>query len=81
MSYLGEGQKVVIEKLKDGLWNVSVGDKLADKLGYDEMLGLVASITIPDNRPCIAWLKNPEQRKAYEDYMNNLRKYNDDQIP
>ena len=28
-------------------WKVTHGDKYADGLGYDEMLGLVASITMP----------------------------------
>lgn len=47
-------------------WLVSQGDKYADGLGYDEMLGLVAALTMPVERPCLRWLKTEEQHKAYK---------------
>lgn len=51
-------------------WKVSYGDKYADGLGYDEMLGLVAAITMPDERPTLQWLMTEEQhldrRKRWE---------------
>lgn len=46
-------------------WTVKQGDKSADWLGYDEMLGLVAALTMPDERPAIHWMKTKEQHDAY----------------
>jgi len=42
-------------------WKVTTGEKYADGLGYDEMLGLVAAITMPQERPTLHWLKTKEQ--------------------
>ena len=60
--------KIVIEQNPETSWNVTFQDKLADRLGYDEMLGLVASITIPTDRPCLQWLKTEEERYIQEHY-------------
>lgn len=48
-------------------WKVTHGDKYADGLGYDEMLGLVTAITLPENRPTLHWLKTKEQHQAWKD--------------
>jgi hypothetical protein len=45
-------------------WKVTYGDKYADGLGYDEMLGLIAAITMPEPRPTLQWLKTKEQHEA-----------------
>lgn len=57
----------LVENAQDGRngWTVTQGDKSADWLGYDEMLGLVAALTMPDERPAIHWMKTKEQRDAY----------------
>ena len=44
-------------------WKVTYGDKYADGLCYDEMLGLVAAITLPEKRPTLQWLKTAEQHQ------------------
>lgn len=46
---------------------VKYGDKYADGLTYDEMLGLVTAITLPNERPCLNWLKSEEQHKAFKE--------------
>jgi len=66
--------KLQIEKIGEstfGLWKVTFDDKCADSLGYDEMLGLVASITMPQERPCLQWLKTKEQHQAWRDALES----------
>ena len=36
---------------------VKQGDKSSDCLGFDEMLGLITAITMPEVRPYLHWLK------------------------
>lgn len=63
-----------LEEEADGKWKgwcVSYGDKYADGLGYDEMLGLVAAITIPEPRPTLHWLKTKEQHTAWRQGLDN----------
>lgn len=50
-------------------WRVDYDGKYADGLGYDEMLGLVAAITMPQERPTLQWLKTPEQHKQWRDSL------------
>jgi len=50
-------------------WKVTYGDKYADGLGYDEMLGLVAAITLPEKRPTLQWLKTAEQHQQWRDSL------------
>lgn len=44
-------------------WLVKQADRYADGLGYDEMLGLIASLTMPPERPTLQWMKTKEQRE------------------
>lgn len=39
---------ITIEVLERGGFNVREGDKLCDRLGWDEMLGHVATMTLPE---------------------------------
>lgn len=55
-------EKITIETAEHG-FNVSQGDKNAE-VGWDEMLGLIASLTMPENRPCLQWMETEEQRAA-----------------
>jgi hypothetical protein len=55
-------EKITIEIAEYG-FNVSQGDKSAE-VGWDEMLGLVASLTMPEKRPCLQWMETEEQRTA-----------------
>lgn len=56
-------------------WKVTYGEKYADGLTYDEMLGLVAAITLPKKRPTLQWLKTAEQHQQWRD---NLAKKSED---
>lgn len=55
-------EKITIEIAEYG-FKVSQGDKIAE-VGWDEMLGLVASLTMPEKRPCLQWMETEEQRTA-----------------
>jgi hypothetical protein len=62
-------EKVEIEVLEDvpsgsRRFNVRTDGRLADGLGFDEMLGLVASLTMPERRPCLHWMKTEEEIAA-----------------
>lgn len=56
-------EKVIIEYLKPG-FKVIQGDKYSDLLAWDEMLKLVAALTIPNNTPQLEWMKTGEERDA-----------------
>lgn len=58
-------EKIEIEVFEEVLsgsrrFNVRTDGRLADGLGFDEMLGLVASLTMPERRPCLYWMKDQE---------------------
>lgn len=50
-------------------WKVQQGDKYADCLGYDEMMGVVSALTMPKHRPCLSWMRTKEQHEAWERTM------------
>ena len=54
--------KITIEAAEYG-FKVSQGDKYAE-VGWDEMLGLVAALTMPESRPCLQWMKTKEQHEV-----------------
>lgn len=58
--------EIKIVKVEYG-WNVIHGDKYADGLGWDEMLGLVAALTMPESKPMLGWLKTEAEHKAWRD--------------
>ena len=36
-----------------------------DQLSFDEMLGVVAQLTVPKNKRCLQWLKTKEQHESF----------------
>lgn len=42
-------------------YTVTENGKFADRLTFDEMLGLIASLTMPESRRCIQWMKSQEE--------------------
>lgn len=65
--------KIIIQYSKENLWTVTVGDKQAVGLCYEEMLGLVAQVTVPEEKKALMWLKTKEQHSAQEEYFKKLR--------
>lgn len=66
----------VMRGARDTGWTVRIGDRYAEQLTFDEMLGTIASLTIqqmagdtlPAKWPCQQWLKTAEQWKAEEEH-------------
>ena len=57
-------EKIIIERLEHG-FNVIQGDRYSDQLGFDEMLGLVAILTMPEHTPHRQWMKTKEEHDAW----------------
>jgi len=55
---------------KTMMFDVLFEGKTAVGLCYDEMIGLVSSIAMPIKRPCLQWLKTPEQIKEWDEKYN-----------
>lgn len=53
------------------MWEVRQGDKYAE-LAWDEMIGLVASLTMPEHRPCKQWMKTKEEHEKWEQSLRNI---------
>lgn len=64
--------KITIDQSEELGWSVEYGEKSVNHLTFDEMLGLVASITMPEPRPCSGWLKTDAERKAQEELFNTM---------
>jgi hypothetical protein len=56
---------IIIKHLENGCFDVVVGDKSTDQLSFDEMLGVIAQLTIPKNKRCLNWLKTKEEHEAF----------------
>ena len=63
---------IIIKQLDNGCFDVHVNDKSTDQLSFDEMLGFVAQLTVPENKRCLEWLKTKEQHEAFRN--RNLKK-------
>lgn len=50
-------EEIKINLTSDKGWVVEQGNNMASELGWDEMLGLIASMTIGDKKPLLQWLK------------------------
>ena len=66
---------ITIKQYDNGYFEVFQGDKSSDELSFDEMLGLITSLTIPEHCPCLLWMKTKEQRNAQEVVINQIAKY------
>ena len=49
--------KIEIESTTGNYFTVKSDGKTSDELGWDELLGLVAALTIPEKKPCVHWMK------------------------
>jgi len=58
-------KEVVVKFLDGGGFDVHFDGKSTGLLSYDEMLGIVSSICMPEVKRNLAWLQSPEQHEAY----------------
>lgn len=68
-------EDVIIKQYNNGYFEVFQGDKSSGELGFDEMLGLITSLTMSERRPCLQWMKTKEQRDAEEVVIIQIAKY------
>ena len=66
---------ITIKQYDNGYFEVFQGDKSSGELSFDEMLGLITSLTIPERCPCLQWMKTKEQRYAEEVAITHIAKY------
>ena len=59
----------------NGYFEVFQGNKSSDELSFEEMLGLIAALTIPESCLSLLWMKTKEQRDAQEAVINQIAKY------
>lgn len=65
---------ITIKQYNNGYFEVFQGDKSSGELGFDEMLGLITSLTMSERRPCLQWMKTKEQRDAEEIVLAQVAK-------
>ena len=63
-------KEIKIIQNKDNSFTVYYKDKYAKELCWDEMLGLIASLTISNNKPCQQWLKTAEEHEKFDQALN-----------
>ncbi len=74
-------ESIRIVKNENMGFTVYYKDKYAKELCWDEMLGLVASLTISNNKPCQQWLRTAEEHEKFDQALkrqtvnsiNNIR--------
>ena len=59
--------KIEIEKTNEGPFIVKSDGKTSESLGWDEMLGLIAALTIPENKPCVHWMHEEIRDVPFEE--------------
>lgn len=69
-------EDIIIKKLDDNHYEIHQGDKYSGHLGYDEMIGLFVSLSMPQNRHCLQWMKTKEQHQQRQDYFESLKNKN-----
>lgn len=70
-------EDIVIKKDGDYGFDVWQGDKHSDHLGFDEMLGLISALTMPENRPCLQWMRTEDEWKRWRSDVDNAIGKND----
>lgn len=65
-------ETIKIEKLEGGAFNVILGDRYSDQLGWDEMLGLVSALTIAKEPMCLSWIKTKEEHERELEIIKNM---------
>lgn len=68
-------EDITIKQYDDGYFEVFQGDKSSGELSYDEMLGLITSLTMSERRPCLQWMKTKERREAEKIAIRQIAKY------
>lgn len=68
-------EDITIKQYDNGCFEVFQGGRSSGELGYDEMLGLITSLAMPERRPCLQWMKTNEQRDVEKIVITQIAKY------
>lgn len=63
-------EDITIKQYNNGCFEVFQGNKSSDELSFDEMLGLIAALTIPESCLSLLWMKTKEQREAQKSLLH-----------
>jgi hypothetical protein len=72
-------EDIIIKQSKDGHYTLIQGAKSSVECGYDEMLGLLVSLTLPENRPCLQWMRTDFEHDQQKKYFESLKVRNKDE--
>lgn len=64
-------ERIIITQNESGTFNVKQGERWADNLYWDEMQGLIAAMTMPEQRQCLQWLRTDKQ---HSEWKSNLKR-------
>ena len=63
--------KIEIEKTNDSPFIVKSDGKTSEPLGWEEMLGLIAALTIPEKKPCVHWMHEEIRDVPFDEIPDN----------
>ena len=63
--------KIEIDKTNEGPFIVKSDGKTSEPLGWEEMLWLIAALTIPDNKPCVHWMHEEPTKLHFDEIPDN----------
>jgi hypothetical protein len=66
----------IIIKNNGSYYTIIQGNKSSVELGHDEMLGLLVSLTLPEQRPCLQWMKTDFEHEQSKKYFESLKNKN-----
>ena len=64
-------EPITIERTEHG-FTVRQGDRYADGITFDEMLGLIVHLTMPDQLPYDNWMRTYVQHSEWYKYLYHL---------
>lgn len=64
-------ESITIERSEHG-FTVRQGDRYADEITFDEMLGLIVYLTKPDRVPYGGWMKTYVEHSKWHKYLYHL---------
>ena len=70
-------EDITIKRHENGCFEVLQGNRTSDHLGWDEMLGTIAALTMPETqpRPCTLWMKTKEQHEVERKLFTTKHNY------
>lgn len=67
-------EDIIIKRDGNFGFDVWQGNKHSNHLGYNEMLGLISALTMPENRPCLQLMKTDEEWERQDYILKTITK-------